>query len=226
MDVGTLIKEARLNRKMTLSELADFSKLTKGFLSQVERGKSNPSLESLRRIALALHVPLASLVPPSEYRIAQSQFSDAAALVVAGKLYHENPGLAVLTAGQSGAHFLATLPPGTALTNVSQDSTPSEGALLVVLQGAVQIREAHTELTVRPGEVACWKSSEAYSVENRSDTRASLLMFLPDGCPTPVLLALRRQMSAGRQKPSVLGLPEGPMRLVAMRAQRLAERRR
>lgn len=47
-----------MEKRYTLKELADRTELTQGFLSQVERGLTDPSITSLRRIANALDVPI------------------------------------------------------------------------------------------------------------------------------------------------------------------------
>ena len=55
--LGERVKAARLWRGMTMAELATACGLTKGFISQVESGSSNPSLNTLRKIAAALPDP-------------------------------------------------------------------------------------------------------------------------------------------------------------------------
>ncbi len=54
MDIGKRIKELRLSNDLTLEELASRSELTKGFLSQVERNLTSPSISTLEDILEAL----------------------------------------------------------------------------------------------------------------------------------------------------------------------------
>jgi transcriptional regulator with XRE-family HTH domain len=56
--LGFKLKKKRLEKGLSLRELGRRTELTASFLSQVERGKTNVSLESLRRIADKLSVPL------------------------------------------------------------------------------------------------------------------------------------------------------------------------
>lgn len=56
--LGEKIRNKRVDKKLTLKELAGRTGLTQGFLSQVERGITDPSITSLRRIAHALDVPI------------------------------------------------------------------------------------------------------------------------------------------------------------------------
>jgi len=59
MDIGYKIKELRTRKGLTLEELASRSELTKGFLSQLERDLTSPSIDSLSDILEALGTNLA-----------------------------------------------------------------------------------------------------------------------------------------------------------------------
>ncbi len=54
MDIGKKLKELRLQNDLTLGDLASRSELTKGFLSQVERNLTAPSIATLEDILEAL----------------------------------------------------------------------------------------------------------------------------------------------------------------------------
>ena len=54
MDIGAKIKRLRLSNQLTLEELANRSELTKGFLSQLERDLTSPSIATLENILEAL----------------------------------------------------------------------------------------------------------------------------------------------------------------------------
>jgi transcriptional regulator with XRE-family HTH domain len=59
-ELGQRIREVRRSKKMTLRDAAVAAGVSESFLSQVERGLANPSVASLRRIADAMHEPVAS----------------------------------------------------------------------------------------------------------------------------------------------------------------------
>ena len=59
MDIGGKIKQLRTQKGLTLEELASRSELTKGFLSQLERNLTSPSIDSLNDILEALGTNLA-----------------------------------------------------------------------------------------------------------------------------------------------------------------------
>ncbi|GGA46620.1 helix-turn-helix domain-containing protein [Psychrobacillus lasiicapitis] len=54
--IGQILKQLRKERKLTLKSLAELTDVSISFLSQVERGKSSVTLESLKKIADALKV--------------------------------------------------------------------------------------------------------------------------------------------------------------------------
>lgn len=60
MKIGERLKNRRIKLGLTQEELADRAELTKGFISQVERDLSSPSIESLSYILEALGTDLAS----------------------------------------------------------------------------------------------------------------------------------------------------------------------
>ena len=58
MDIGHKIKQLRIQKGLTLEELASRSELTKGFLSQTERNLTSPSIATLNDIVEALGTSL------------------------------------------------------------------------------------------------------------------------------------------------------------------------
>jgi transcriptional regulator with XRE-family HTH domain len=66
VSVGTTIKLLRRDRPQ--EDLAHEAGISTSTLSRVERGLHQPSLPTLRKLAVALGVSLADLVDPAEYR--------------------------------------------------------------------------------------------------------------------------------------------------------------
>ena len=65
VDVGERLRAIRRLRRATLRTVADRADLSESFLSQVERGRANASVASLKRIAAALGVSVADLFEPN-----------------------------------------------------------------------------------------------------------------------------------------------------------------
>ena len=63
--LGQEIRAVRRAMGMTLNDCAEAASLSVGFLSLVERGQKQPSLEALQRISAALGIEIGWLFPPS-----------------------------------------------------------------------------------------------------------------------------------------------------------------
>jgi transcriptional regulator with XRE-family HTH domain len=71
---GRAIRARRAAMGRTLTDLAAACECSPGFLSQIESGQANPTLQVLHRIAVALETPLAAFFPG-----AAADFPEAAA---------------------------------------------------------------------------------------------------------------------------------------------------
>jgi transcriptional regulator with XRE-family HTH domain len=66
MNLGRRIQDLRRRRGLTTGELAARVRVTSGFISQLEHSKTDPSLQTLQRVAAALQVPLSYLLLEEE----------------------------------------------------------------------------------------------------------------------------------------------------------------
>lgn len=61
--IGERVKKLRLEKKMSLSELADQAGVAKSYLSSLERNlQTNPSIQFLEKISSVLNVPVDQLI--------------------------------------------------------------------------------------------------------------------------------------------------------------------
>ncbi|PLR91588.1 helix-turn-helix domain-containing protein [Bacillus sp. T33-2] len=58
MDIGTKIRTLRKSMDMSVRQLSELSECTPSFISQIERNIANPSINTLKKIAEILNVPL------------------------------------------------------------------------------------------------------------------------------------------------------------------------
>ena len=66
-NIGKIIRAERNKKGLTLEELGEKVDRDWSYLSQIERGKSVPSIETLARISDALNIPLNSLFKTGNY---------------------------------------------------------------------------------------------------------------------------------------------------------------
>ncbi|GKU84414.1 helix-turn-helix domain-containing protein [Niallia sp. NCCP-28] len=61
--IGDRVKKLRLEKRMSLSELAEQAGVAKSYLSSLERNlQSNPSIQFLEKIAVVFNVPVDHLI--------------------------------------------------------------------------------------------------------------------------------------------------------------------
>ena len=65
-DIGNKVKALRNVRGLSLSELSKLSGVSKAALSQLESGNSNPRIDTLDSVAIALRLPLGDLLLSQE----------------------------------------------------------------------------------------------------------------------------------------------------------------
>jgi transcriptional regulator with XRE-family HTH domain len=220
MNIGERVRQARLERHMTADALANASNLSKGFISQVERGLSNPSLDSLERITAALDIPLTALLEASEQAPAPSTGEAAwrPRLVPAGVISRRSPGLTRITAGEAGTVVLVDFQSGDRLGALPV-SRKNASACCYVVRGEVVLRQDGVELRAGGGDTLVWNVAAVYELECVSPIGASLLLVIPSDCTLPELT--RKVPVATRVTGSI---PQGaPFSLVAMRARRNAD---
>ncbi|GLY70697.1 helix-turn-helix domain-containing protein [Amycolatopsis taiwanensis] len=151
--VGTRIRELRVVRGLTVTELARRADVSTGLISQVERELADPSLVTIRKIAKALDVPLFSLFEDIETE-------DVAVVRRGTRMQIQTPGGVLysrISAGRGRLEVLqGTLAPGTA-SATEPWSHPSEECV-VVIAGKLVVEVAGTEHALNIGD-SCYFDS-------------------------------------------------------------------
>ena len=71
--VGDVLRQARTSQGRTLREVSDSARVSLGYLSEVERGRKEPSSELLNAICVALKVPLSEVLIGAGERMAREE---------------------------------------------------------------------------------------------------------------------------------------------------------
>ena len=71
--VGDVLRRARTSQGRTLREVSDSARVSLGYLSEVERGRKEPSSELLNAICDALAVPLSAVLTDAGERMAREE---------------------------------------------------------------------------------------------------------------------------------------------------------
>jgi transcriptional regulator with XRE-family HTH domain len=71
--IGDVLRQARTSQGRTLREVSDSARVSLGYLSEVERGRKEPSSELLNAICDALEVPLSAVLTDAGERMASEE---------------------------------------------------------------------------------------------------------------------------------------------------------
>jgi transcriptional regulator with XRE-family HTH domain len=71
--IGTVLRKVRIDQGRTLKDVADAARVSVPYLSEVERGRKEPSSELLASICTALELNLADLLDQVRFELAMSQ---------------------------------------------------------------------------------------------------------------------------------------------------------
>lgn len=136
-DIGPLIRSRRKDLGLSLRELAERTGVTHGFLGQIERGESSPSIETFLRIANALKAPVTYFIendPPSDET--DSRHVDA---VLQQRLSSDSIHYEMLSRDFSHKMELFRARMSSGATWVSRDLGQPTEQVIYVLQGRLKI---------------------------------------------------------------------------------------
>lgn len=161
--VGERLRSLRQRRRMTLREVAERADLSEGFISQIERGKANASVKSLRRIATVLGSTIGELFAPpvaSGVRVMRDDERPGLSFGVDATKYLLTPGwmeqLEVLR---------VHLEPGGSTGEEPYSHGDSE-ELCLVLQGELELVVGEERFLLGPGDSIGYRSSTAHTARN------------------------------------------------------------
>jgi transcriptional regulator with XRE-family HTH domain len=174
-DVGERLRTLRRFRRCTLQTVAERSGLSESFLSQVERGRSNASIASLRRIADALGVTMADLFEPEEMPRPQVLRRDDRPALQFGIL-----GRKLLLTPRPLHHlevFQGELEVGGSTGEEPYAHGDSE-ELFLVLSGSVQLELGGEVFDLEQGDSVDYRSSTPHRAVNTGEERAEVLWII------------------------------------------------
>ena len=171
IDIGGKIKRRRIKLGLTQEELAARTELSKGFISQLERNLTSPSIATLGDILEALGTNLSDFF--SEQTEEKVVFgADDVFVKEDAEAGHAIHWLIPNAQKNSLEPILVTLVPG----GRTWEDEPHEGEEFgYVLAGSVVLRLGERSFRVRRGSSFCFKPSSVHFIENPGKTEARVL---------------------------------------------------
>jgi transcriptional regulator with XRE-family HTH domain len=167
--LGERVQSLRVDRGLTLRELADRSDVSVSMLSSVERGEKAPTVVVLDRIATGLDIPLVSLVAePDAERVIVRRAADQDRV--------DEPGgwqRTILTPVVPGVNFewiRSTLPPACD-AGIFPAYAAGSHEFVAVASGTLTLTIGERELTLSAGDSVYFTADTPHSYANRGQTR-------------------------------------------------------
>lgn len=171
--IGPRLRAARQAQHLTISEVAEITGLTKGFLSRVERGKTSPSVTTLVALCDVLSIPVGSLFEVPDVQVVRHGSGPRLNLGGVGteerllSPRHDARMQVVRSRIDRGGHGGEEL-----------YSLAAEVDVLHVLSGEVLVRFAEQEWRLGPGDTATFNGREPHSWSVLSEDGAEVIWVL------------------------------------------------
>lgn len=172
LPIGRRLRRARLERGLTLDQVASAVGLTKSFLSQLERDGTSASVASLQRICQVLGIRIAELLEPPSHSL----------------LRHANR-TPVSFGGEGVLDYILTPPDERRLQVFETHIAPGGSAgdelwtaeidvdLILVLDGELEILFEDRSLTLAAGDALSFSPREPHTWRNPSATDEAVVVI-------------------------------------------------
>ena len=171
MDIGAKLRRLRQQRNLTIEELADRCELSKGFISQLERDLTSPSIASLSDILQCLGTDLSAFFSQTDEQVgytAEDMFVKEDPEVLKGSIKWLVPD----AQKNHMEPILVEMQPG----GRTNEEAPHEGEEFgFVLSGTVALVIGQRRIRVRREESFCFHPTDNHYLMNIGKTAARVL---------------------------------------------------
>lgn len=172
--IATALRRERDRAGFTLSELAKRAGLAKSTVSALEATTGNPSVETIWALAVALQVPFSRLVDPPVAPVRVVRAGEGTAIPsetghFAGTLLSSCP------PGARRDVYVIELDPGEPRRAAAHN--PGTVEHVIVTSGRVLTGPAEEEITLRPGDYACFPGDQPHRYEALEPGTAAVLVM-------------------------------------------------
>src|SRR3954471_12198850 len=161
--VAVNLREKRKLRGLSLDQLAVSSGVSRAALSQIETGKSNPSLSVLWKIAVGLQIPFSELLGESGPTVNLLRRADTQVLRSAdGRMESRPPP----PAGLSRQLEVYELRLTARSTHASEAHAPGTSELIIVLSGSLRMHVGNDKYELGAGDSLAFPADRPHAYEN------------------------------------------------------------
>jgi transcriptional regulator with XRE-family HTH domain len=183
MQLGRKIRDLRLRRGLTVQKLAEATGLSKGFVSQVENGRTSPSLATLYELAKSLETSVAYLVVEEDQVPYVVRRSERPQMSVNGNTSRVEVMSAQPRRNLELLHI--ELPPGVSMSDKRHSHHGEEVVLCV--EGRVSLACGEHMVMLETGDSCHFDGRVPHSIENAGDAMARLFIALTPAAFEPLM---------------------------------------
>ncbi|NLY85719.1 MAG: helix-turn-helix domain-containing protein [Tissierellia bacterium] len=177
--VATNLKKIREKNKLSLDNLSELTGVSKSMLGQIERGESNPTLQTIWKIATGLKISLTSLIVATKPEAEIIKKSNISPIVADGGKFRIYP-IFPFDYEKRFEVLNIELEPGASSISEPHDEYTEEYVL--VLEGEFTVKIDGDIYKVGAGDAIRYRADRAHGYYNLSDnlTRISMVIYYPN----------------------------------------------
>ena len=171
--VGARLRARRLERGLTLAEVAERTGLTTGFISQLERDLTSASLSSLYRICAALGLRVGDLIDDAPAGRLIRREEQARRSLALGNAEH----LLLSSGNEPRFHVTESrIPPGGSAGDELY-TLPADVELVYVLRGSLELRVRDEVHELEEGDTLTYSPRDPHTWRNPSETEEAVVLW-------------------------------------------------
>jgi len=171
--IGARLRQQRLTRGLTMSEVAEQAGLTAGFISQLERDLTSVSLSSLYRICAVLGIRAGDLIDDvPEGRLIRRDEQARRSLAM-GDTEH-----LLLSSGDERRFHVteSRIPPGVS-AGEELYTLPADVELAYVVQGSLEMRVGEETHLIEEGDTFTYSPRDPHTWRNPSEREEAVVLW-------------------------------------------------
>ncbi len=167
--IGNRLKDIRNKRSLSLDEVAKLTSVSKAMLGQIERGKSNPTVSMLWKIATGLKVPFSTFIDENQEDLTIVYQDDITPIIEEDNMMKLYP-IFPFDANKGFEIFTIELEPGCNHISTPHDEGVEE--YIIITEGKIEMIINDKEFVLHKGNSIRFMANKAHQYKNSSEKRA------------------------------------------------------
>lgn len=173
--IGRNLLEIRKSRGLSLDKTAELTGVSKAMLGQIERGKTNPTVTILWKIANGLNVSFTAFMKEEKTQITQVKKEQLQALVDDHGSYLVYPLFPYHPQKKFEIHSVEMEPGG---KHASEFHPNSSEEFILISEGELTIEIQRREFTLQKGEALNFQANQEHIYKNLSQQKTAFFVVI------------------------------------------------